>query len=156
MKNVLIISDTHGRLKKEVWEAIKSSDVVIHAGDLDNNDIEMKLRLSGAEVHIVKGNNDNYWGNTLPKTLTFKVEGVTFFLVHNKRDVPPNLKEVDVIVYGHSHRYDNKMINGVTWLNPGSCSVMRFSRELTMCRMKVNGASYSIEKVVLKDEIPEY
>lgn len=43
------------------------------------------------------------WADGLPHNLTFTIDGVRFFLIHNKRDVPPDLFGMDVVLYGHSH-----------------------------------------------------
>lgn len=104
MKRVVILSDTHGLLRPQVLEHLSLADVVIHGGDINTQAIVDTL--SGyAPLHIVRGNNDKEWAEHLPLSLTFSIEGVHFFLVHNKKDVPADLHGVDVVVYGHSHKY---------------------------------------------------
>ena len=106
--------------------------------------------LSGyAPLHIVRGNNDKEWAEHLPLSLTFSIEGVHFFLVHNKKDVPADLHGVDVVVYGHSHKYSQEEKSGVLWLNPGSCGKRRFDQEITLSLMTVEGDHFQVEKVVL-------
>ncbi len=148
MKRVVILSDTHGLLRPQVLEHLSLADVVIHGGDINTQAIVDTL--SGyAPLHIVRGNNDKEWAEHLPLSLTFSIEGVHFFLVHNKKDVPADLHSVDVVVYGHSHKYSQEKKSGVLWLNPGSCGKRRFDQEITLSLMTVEGDHFQVEKVVL-------
>ena len=148
MKRVVILSDTHGLLRPQVLEHLSLADVVIHGGDINTQAIVDTL--SGyAPLHIVRGNNDKEWAEHLPLSLTFSIEGVHFFLVHNKKDVPADLHGVDVVVYGHSHKYSQEKKSGVLWLNPGSCGKRRFDQEITLSLMTVEGDHFQVEKVVL-------
>ena len=120
MKRVIVLSDTHGLLRSEVLEYLSQADIIIHGGDINTQSIVDKLR-EYASLYIVRGNNDKVWAEGLPQRLTFTIEGVHFFLVHNKKDVPSDLSDTHVVVYGHSHKYACEERNGVLWLNPGSC-----------------------------------
>ncbi|MPN24989.1 hypothetical protein SDC9_172396 [bioreactor metagenome] len=100
-------------------------------------------------AYIVRGNNDKAWAEDLPQSLTVTIDGVCFFVVHNKKDGPKDLTGVDVVVYGHSHKYSAEVVDGVLWLNPGSCGKRRFDLEITMCSMTVDDGRYQFEKVVI-------
>ena len=52
-----IISDTHGLLRPEVYEAFHHVDRIIHAGDIGNENILQKLE-NIAPVTAVRGNMD--------------------------------------------------------------------------------------------------
>ena len=148
MKKILIISDTHGLLRDEVKIELAASDLIIHAGDIDTPSVLQSLKEYG-ELYIVRGNNDKFWAEDLPEILTLSIEGVRFLIVHNKKDVPTDLSDIDVVIYGHSHKFDAKVIDGVLWLNPGSCGKSRFGLELSMCRMYVDQGTYHYEKAGL-------
>jgi hypothetical protein len=148
MIHIAILSDTHGLLREHVITELAVADCIIHAGDINNPFIVESLREHG-ETYMVRGNNDKDWAKALPKNLSVTIEGVRFFIVHNKKDIPKNLDNVDVVVYGHSHKYSAEDINGVLLLNPGSCGKRRFDLEITMCRMTVDARSYKYEKVVI-------
>ena len=148
MKRIIVLSDTHGLLRPEVLAHLAGADAVIHGGDINTQAIADKLR-EYATLHIVRGNNDKEWAEHLPLSLTFSIEGVRFFLVHNKKDVPVDLRGVDVVVYGHSHKYSQEEKDGVLWLNPGSCGKRRFDQEITLSLMTVEGNHFQVEKVVL-------
>ena len=151
MKRVIVLSDTHGLLRPEVLEYLSQADVIIHGGDINTRAIVDKLR-EYAPLYIVRGNNDKEWAEGLPQSLTFTIGGVRFFLVHNRKDVPSDLSDTDVVVYGHSHKYACEERNGVLWLNPGSCGRRRFDQEITFAVMTVDGGQIQVEKVIIPHE----
>ncbi len=148
MTNISILSDTHGLLREEVKQQLKNSDIIIHAGDINTGAIVDELR-SYAPLYIVRGNNDKEWASELPTSLLIIIEEVRIFIVHNKKDIPEDLKDVDIIVYGHSHKYDDREVDGVRIFNPGSCGKRRFDLEITMAHMTVDKSSFNIEKITI-------
>jgi putative phosphoesterase len=152
LKRIAILSDTHGLLRDSVIAELAAADCSIHAGDINTPYLVESMR-SLTETYVVRGNNDKDWAEALPKSITVTMEGVRFFIVHNKKDVPKNLTDVDVVVYGHSHKYFAEVINGVLFLNPGSCGKRRFDLELTMCRMTVDAGHYQFEKVMIPSDL---
>lgn len=149
MTHIAILSDTHGLLREQVKDELAAVDcLIIHAGDINTPAIVEALREYGM-AYIVRGNNDKAWAEDLPQSLTVTIDGVCFYIVHNKKDVPKDLAGVDVVVYGHSHKYSAEVVEGVLWLNPGSCGKRRFNLEITMCHMTVDDGYYQFEKVVI-------
>ena len=61
-----------------------------------------------------------------------------------------NLEGVDVVIFGHSHKYFQEMVDGRLWLNPGSCGRPRFGGELSMAVMTLLQGHYQVEKIPLK------
>ena len=147
MKQIVILSDTHGTLKDEVKARLKEADVILHAGDLDTPEVAEALYAYGKDTYIVRGNNDRWLSPRLPASLTVTIEGVRFFMTHSARDVPKQLKDVDVVVCGHSHRYSAEDRSGVLWLNPGSCGWRRWDPMLTFCVMEAEEGRYHLTKV---------
>ena len=70
-------------------------------------------------------------------------------MVHNKKFVAKDLYDADVVIYGHSHKYAEQMVDGVLWLNPGSCGKRRFDQEITFAMMTVDGSETAIEKITI-------
>ena len=151
MKRIIVLSDTHGLLRPEVLEYLPQADIIIHGGDINTQTIVDKLR-ECAPLYIVRGNNDKEWAVDLPHSLTFTIEGARFFLVHNKKDVPADLYNTDMVIYGHSHKYACAERNGVLWLNPGSCGRRRFDQEITFAIMTIDNGHIQVEKVVIPHE----
>ena len=144
-----IISDTHGLLRPEVLEELQSCDYILHGGDVNKPEILDTLRAI-APLYVVRGNNDKEWAEDLPKHLTITLGGVTFFMVHNKKDVPRDLGDAQVVVFGHSHKYFEQQQKGRLWLNPGSCGRRRFDQEITMATMTIDGTDYQVQKLVFQ------
>lgn len=147
-KRIGIISDTHGLLRPEVTEILKGCDCILHAGDVCRPEILDQLRCLGS-VYVVRGNNDHEWAANLSATLRFEIEGIRFFMTHNKKDVAWDLGETQVVIFGHSHHYFEETIDGRLWLNPGSCGRSRFGGEVTMAVMETDAGKWSVRKIVL-------
>jgi len=143
-----ILSDTHGLLRPQVVEHLKTADVILHGGDINKQAIVDELQ-QYAPVYIVRGNNDKEWAEELPHQVTVTLDGVTFYLVHNKKDIPPHLSGVDVVVFGHSHKYAQEEKDGILWLNPGSCGPRRFHQEITMMMVEITGKNIQVEKILI-------
>lgn len=148
-KKIGIISDTHGLLRQEVLDILQTCDCILHAGDFDRPEILEQLRYLGS-IYAVRGNNDRGWAENLSSALRFRIEGVEFFMTHNRKDVAWDLGNTQVVVFGHSHKYLEKITDGRLWLNPGSCGYSRFGGEVTMAVMTVEKEIYQVEKIVLQ------
>ena len=149
MRRIAVLSDTHGLLRPEVLSHLKTADVILHAGDFHTPAILDALQSLGKDLYAVRGNNDWGWGASLPRTRIVTIDNLTFFLVHNIRDVPSVLPGVEVVVYGHSHQYAQEDQNGILWLNPGSCGPRRFHKEVTMAMMTLGDGRPAVEKIFL-------
>ena len=95
-----IISDTHGLLRPEVLEILKDCKYILHAGDVNKDEILDVLRSMG-NLYVVRGNNDKDWAENLRTSLSFTIGGVKFFMVHNKKDVAWELGDTQVVIFGH-------------------------------------------------------
>ena len=148
-----ILSDTHGLLRPQVVEYLKTADAILHGGDINKPAIVEQLQ-QFAPLYIVRGNNDKEWAEDIPHDLTVTLEGITFFMVHNKKEVPADLSGVDVVVFGHSHKYVQEEKDGILWLNPGSCGPRRFHQEITMMMAELAGGKIQVEKINIPHEMP--
>lgn len=151
-----VISDTHGLLRPEVCAVLSGCDVIIHGGDINKPEIIEELERI-APLYVVRGNNDKEWAEHLPASLTFTIEDCKFFLIHNKKEVlgkSEALAGIDVVIYGHSHKYAQDMIDGRLWLNPGSCGKRRFDQAITFAIMDVDGKDINVEKITISHNNP--
>ena len=146
-----ILSDTHGLLRPQVVEHLKTADAILHGGDINKPAIVEQLQ-QYAPLYIVRGNNDKEWAEDIPHDLIVTLEGVTIFMVHNKKEVPADLSGVDVVVFGHSHKYVQEEKGSVLWLNPGSCGPRRFHQEITMMMAEIEGGTIQVEKIDIPHE----
>ena len=144
-----VISDTHGVLRDEVIEKLQGCDYIIHAGDVGSKEIMDKLE-SITKTFVVRGNNDkDQWGRTLPEYREIEMDEVLIYVVHDKVDIPKELKKVDLVIYGHSHKFSNEKIDNIVYLNPGSCGRKRFSLPLSMAIVEVNLDDIRVDKIDL-------
>ncbi len=143
-----ILSDTHGLLRPEVAEHLKTADAILHGGDVNKPGIVDQLERY-APLYVVRGNNDKEWAEQIPHDLTITLGGVTFYMVHNKKEVPADLTGIDAVGVGPSHKYLLEEKDGVLWLNPGSCGPRRFHQEITMMMAEVENGTLQVEKITI-------
>lgn len=145
-----IISDTHGLLREEVIEHLKQCEFIIHAGDINKQEIIDQLEAI-APLIVVRGNNDKgEWAEALPLSKKITLGSLKFFVVHNKKDIPKDLEDTNIVVFGHSHKYTKQQIDGVTYINPGSCGKRRFDLPITMAILSyTDEGTFNIEQVDL-------
>ena len=141
-----VLSDTHGLLREEVVEALKSCDVILHAGDINKREIITRLQ-EIAPVYIVRGNNDYDWAEDLPYFIDTTIDGIRVHITHKKKDLPKDLTPYDLVVTGHSHKYAESREGNTILLNPGSCGPRRFDQEITLAIVKVLKSGIRVEKV---------
>ena len=145
-----IISDTHGLLRSEVMEALNGCDVILHGGDINRQDIIDQLDAI-APVYVVRGNNDKDWAEHIPMFLDFELAGLHIYMTHKKKDLPEDLSNYDLVVFGHSHKYEESRQGKTVLLNPGSCGPRRFHQAITMATAEITESGISIKRI----EIPQ-
>ncbi len=146
-----IISDTHNLLRKEVLEELSSCQVILHGGDISKPEILQELQKI-APVYAVRGNNDKEWAEGMPEILNLNIAGLSICMCHKKKDLPEDLKNFDLIVYGHSHKYEMTEKKHQIFLNPGSCGPRRFNQPITMAVGFLKKGKIRIEKIEIPHE----
>lgn len=128
MKNVVVISDSHGRKENidRLLPILAEADYIVHLGDgaADMREISEKYP---EKTYVCKGNCDFY---PALKDYVLDVEGVRVFMCHGDRyRVKSTLLELakeakargaDLALFGHTHRAEIVQEDGVTLVNPGS------------------------------------
>ena len=152
MVKIGVISDTHGLLREEVLEILRDCDCIFHGGDINNQGVLDALGKI-APVYVVRGNNDKAWAGAIPHDLKVTLDGVTFCMVHNRKELPADLDGVDAVVFGHSHKYVQEEKDGLLWLNPGSCGPRRFHQEITMMMAELTDGTIRVEKITIPHEV---
>lgn len=150
-----IISDTHGLLRPQILEILSGCDAILHSGDINNKKV-LEILNKTAPVYAVRGNADGEWGKDLPETLSLKLFGIKFFIIHNKKNIPDEIPDTDIVVYGHSHKYEEKNVNGRLYLNPGSCGPRRFTLPVTMAVLEISQTGYSVKKTEISQSTAKH
>ena len=131
---ILVVSDSH-KINVNMERVIKEKgpfDRLIHLGDCQMSEGEV-YALAGCPVDVVKGNCD--CNPFLPSEKIVEIGKYKFLLIHgHTKAVKYNLdrlmyygleKNVDVVLFGHTHMPLNLQADGIKIINPGSISVPR-------------------------------
>ncbi len=127
---IAVISDTHSGsindLNDTLVRTLSAVDLIIHAGDFTEKRLLDDLKKL-AEVEAVCGNMDTgELRNLLPPKKVFEANGKSIGLTHGTGSrggiedrVWRMFDEPDIIVFGHSHRAENRLIQQCRMFNPG-------------------------------------
>ncbi len=148
-----VISDTHGILRQKAVEAFQGAELILHGGDIADQKILDRLR-EYARVIAVRGNCDKEWAEELPQEICFELYGKKIYMVHNRKQISAKADGADVVIYGHSHRYEEKEEDGRLWLNPGSGGPRRFGRPATMAVLEIDeeSGSLTVKRIELTED----
>ncbi len=131
---IVAISDTHipinaAKLPKKLLQAIETADLVVHTGDFVCLKL-LELLKSKCKVKAVFGNMDSIEiRNELVSCEIFSFAGKKIGLIHGW-GAPANLlqnikdkfknKNVDLVIFGHSHHPISIKEGKTIYFNPGS------------------------------------
>lgn len=146
-----VISDTHGLLRPEAIDALRGSELIVHAGDVGEPRVLEHLRAMAPTV-AVRGNVDTgHWATALSPTEVVEVEDLHLYVLHDLAtlDVDAKAAGFAAVISGHTHRASAQMRDGVLYLNPGSAGPRRFTLPISLARLRVDGSHLSYEVVEL-------
>ncbi len=147
-----LISDTHGLLRAEALDALRGSDLIVHAGDVGDPKIPEALRQI-APVVAVRGNVDTAeWAKSLPESAVAEAGAVHIYVLHdsNALDLDAKAAGFHIVVSGHSHKPGRSERNGVVYINPGSAGPRRFNLPVTVARLDLGETPWKVEFVDLE------
>jgi uncharacterized protein len=148
-----LISDTHGLLRDEAVQALRGSELIVHAGDVGKPAILDALR-ELAPVVVVRGNVDNgSWGQSLPTTAVAQTDGKTIYVLHDihELDLDPAAAGFHAVVSGHSHKPAQFEKSGVLYVNPGSAGPRRFRLPISVARLHTRSEPWKVDFIELAD-----
>ena len=146
MSSVGLISDTHGLLRPEAVDALRGSDMIIHAGDVGKPEI-LEALARVAPVVAIRGNVDRgAWAAELPVTTIAEARGGLIYVLHdvNELDLDPRAAGFRAVVSGHSHQPSQKVDQGVIYVNPGSAGPRRFHLPVTVARIDLETSAWEV------------
>ena len=151
-RKIGLISDTHGLLRPEALQALRGSDLIIHAGDVGDPSI-LEALAKIAPVVAVRGNVDTVdWAKSLSETAVAKAGSTNIYVLHDAKalDLDPKASEFHVVVSGHSHKPSRSERDGVLYINPGSAGPRRFSLPITVAYLDLGATPWTVEFVDLE------
>jgi len=125
-----VLSDTHIHLAEEIPQGIVRAfsdvDLIVHAGDFVDVAVLEGMRRLG-EVKAVQGNMDSTkLRSLLPEKEYLVAGGKKIGIIHGwggpegiEQKIRARFEDVDIIIYGHSHRAKIERIGDVLFFNPG-------------------------------------
>lgn len=129
-----VLADTHAtsfeEVPRKIVAALSTVDLIIHAGDFTTTETLNGLKQLG-EVKAVQGNMDSSEiKSTLPVKEIIEAKNKRIGIIHGSGSpwgIEQRVREmfdqqVDIIVYGHSHEPQNKVIDGILFFNPGKAT----------------------------------
>jgi hypothetical protein len=144
-----VISDTHledydDNMKKCIAEHFSDVDMILHAGDLV--DVSVLEIFGEKDVKVICGNMDNSSvKEQFPEHLLFDIKGFKFLLIHGwgspqgiEERISEMFKEVDCIVYGHTHKPANHTKDNILFFNPGSAVDRCFASSKTIGILEID------------------
>lgn len=149
MKQIGIISDTHGFVHPECFSFFKECAEIWHAGDLGNCSVIDELSLI-APLKAVYGNCDGWDIRPLTsKYLVFQCEAVKVAMMHivgypNHYEKEAlqliQIEKPELLIAGHSHilRVMQDMQHNLLFINPGAGGIYGIHTHTTFIRMKID------------------
>jgi uncharacterized protein len=151
-----IISDTHGLLRANVFEAFEGVEHILHAGDVGDPDILVELAAL-APVTAVWGNVDGTEIRArVPEVARLELGGVRIVVIHGMQFGSPTPQKVaaahpdaGLVVFGHSHRPLIQQVGPTLAVNPGSAGPRRFKDPVTVAVAEIENGSVEARLIPL-------
>lgn len=146
-----VISDTHNLLRPEAVAALKDADHILHAGDVGEEEILVRLRHI-APITAIRGNIDHSGPCAqLPETEFVELGGVNIYMLHDRNalDLDPRAAGIAAVVSGHSHQPLIERVKDVLYFNPGSAGPRRFSLPVSVGFLEIRNGKIEPRLVML-------
>jgi len=154
VQRIGLISDTHGLLRPEALEALRGSELILHAGDVGKPEILDKLRKI-APVIAVRGNVDTAsWTSALQETEIVEAGPAKIYMLHNLNDLDlnPTAAGFQIVLSGHTHQPVKHEKDGILYINPGSAGPRRFNLPITVARLNLSVSPWALDFVELSEK----
>ncbi len=160
---IAVLSDTHLHAADPWFEAfyarhLAPADAVLHCGDITGASV-LHYLTQHPNFHAVAGNMDRYGvADSLPGKSELLLDGVHIGLTHGfgfpwpiSQHLPAAFSPgTQLICFGHTHVYQDNMVDGVRVLNPGSLTSPR-QGPCSMALVHVDqGTIVDVEKVIVE------
>lgn len=147
---ILVLADTHlknnfNQLPVKVKKEIDDADLVLHAGDFKTLKFYNSLKKQ-KKIKAVSGNIDrSNLKEKLNEKEVFEVKGYKIAMIHGHQlsSITPDklsylFPKADIIIFGHTHKPFNEIIDGQLFFNPGSSVQKRLQDKYSYGIIKVN------------------
>lgn len=143
-----VISDTHGKLRPEVFDHFAHVDLIVHAGDIGPPGILEDLAVLAPVIAVYGNTDDMAVRGLVPEVATQETAGRRLVVTHGHRfgaPTPAALRaahpDADIIVFGHTHRPLIEATGDRLVLNPGSAGAPRFGLPASVALLELGAGA---------------
>ncbi|MEM0353036.1 MAG: YfcE family phosphodiesterase [Archaeoglobaceae archaeon] len=167
---IIALADTHLRewgIPKKLEKLLSVADFVVHAGDFTS--YEVYRRFADFNLIAVRGNSDDERVKSeLDEVAKFEVGRFRFGVVHSGNYVNDFHDliyramelEVDVLIFGHLHRFVIEKRKGIVAICPGSPTQPRMSvascAEIEVEREKISFKHHVVHPIFCSMEVKSF
>lgn len=151
-----LVSDTHGLVRPELFQALAGVEEILHAGDVGPPEVLAELSAI-APVRAVYGNTDAPGRPELMERIDTTIGGVRIVVTHGHElgaPTPPRLvtayPHAQVIVYGHTHQQLVVRAARRLVVNPGAAGAKRFKLVPSVARLYIAEGQADVRLVSLE------
>ncbi len=154
---IAILSDTHGFLRPELFPHLEGVEEILHAGDVGPAGLLVELE-AFAPVTAVWGNTDGFeLRHRLPEIAHLERNDHRIVVMHGHQLGMPTPEtvadahpDVDLVIFGHTHRPVIEQVGSVLAVNPGSCGPRRFDLHPTLALAHLDPGHIEVEVIEIR------
>jgi len=150
-----LISDTHGLVRPEVFDALAGVSMIFHAGDVGPPEVLTELAMI-APIRAVWGNTDAPGRSDLVERIDEVIGGMRIVVTHGHEIGSPNpprlvsaYMHAQVIVYGHTHQQLVTKAARRVVVNPGAAGPRRFKLQPSVAKLYIRNGQADAEIISL-------
>jgi len=156
IKKILVLSDTHipvraAEIPEQIINEFEDADLIVHAGDFQTIEVLNNLGSYGKFIAVYGNMDSDDVVKKLPEKiiLNIKNNNKEFKIGITHGSGPPEgiaervlhffEEKLDCMIFGHSHKPLNEIINNTLLFNPGSPTDTVYTTINTFGLLKING-----------------
>lgn len=148
---LIVVSDNHGKVEplEEILLRHQDADVFVHCGD---SELPVDYLRGYA---CVRGNNDFYYD--LPDMKILELEGHRVMIVHGHQHLYLGQLDIltskahrqgcDLVLFGHTHIFQDEEREGVRLVNPGALSRNRDGTPACYAMIEIQGDQITVQRM---------
>lgn len=153
MKRILVLSDSHRDVETMIEVVNKENpDMIIHLGDCWNDALALREEFPTIPLEMVPGNCDLTM--EIPVRVLL-IEGFQVMICHGHTynvkssylalEMAAHEKQVDAVLFGHTHRVFYDYHNGLAIMNPGSIGAPGYGVPASYGILILDGEEHTID-----------
>tara|TARA_Y100000031_G_scaffold132190_1_gene153053 strand:- start:20849 stop:21397 length:549 start_codon:yes stop_codon:yes gene_type:complete len=155
IKKIVVLSDTHipvraSKIPEKIINECKDTDLIVHAGDFQTIEVVNNLESYGNFIAVYGNMDSGDVAEKLPEKIIINIKNTDkefkIGITHGS-GAPDDLtqrildffeEKLDCIIFGHSHKPFNEILNNTLLFNPGSPTDTVFTTINTFGILRIN------------------